>query len=138
MEKGLRVGLIGEAITTVTSELTAVAMGSGSLAVYATPAMLALMEAAAVSAIDPHLEAGRASVGIQINIQHLRATPVGEHITAMAEITRIDGKRVTLEVRAWDEHELIGEGTHTRYVIDADEFIARLSGKKAAEEEPET
>ena len=130
MEKGIRVGLIGEAITTVTSDLTAVTMGSGSVNVYATPAMITLMESAAVSAIDPYLSEGRTSVGIEINVQHLSATPVGEQITAMAEVTRIDGKRIILEVRAWDEREIIGQGTHTRYIIDVDEFMARLTDKK--------
>jgi fluoroacetyl-CoA thioesterase len=130
IEKGIRVGLIGEAITTVTSDLTAVTMGSGSVNVYATPAMIALMEAAAVSAIDPYLLEGRTSVGIDINVQHLSATPVGERITAMAEVTRIDGKRVILEVRAWDEREIIGQGTHTRYIINIDEFMARVNDKK--------
>ena len=133
MEKGLRVGLIGEAITTVTSDLTAIAMGSGSVNVYATPALIALMEAAAVSAVEPHLTEGRTSVGIEVHIQHLSATPVGEQITAMAEITRIDGKRVIMEVRAWDERELIGQGTHVRYIINADEFMKRVSNKKDAE-----
>ena len=130
MEKSIRVGLIGEAITTVTSDLTAVTMGSGSVNVYATPAMIALMEAAAVSAIDPYLSEGRTSVGIEINVQHLSATPVGERITAMAEVTRIDGKRVILEVRAWDEREIIGQGTHTRYIINIEDFMARVEGKK--------
>jgi fluoroacetyl-CoA thioesterase len=130
IEKGIRVGLIGEAITTVTSDLTAVTMGSGSVNVYATPAMIALMESAAVSAIDPYLLEGRTSVGIEINVQHLSATPVGERITAMAEVTRIDGKRVILEVRAWDEREIIGQGTHTRYIINIDEFMARVNDKK--------
>jgi predicted thioesterase len=126
MNQGLRVGLIGESIDTVTQQQTARAMGSGLLDVYATPAMIALLEAAAVSAIDPYLDDDRASVGIEINVRHLSATPIGEHITAIAEVTRIDGKRVTLEVRAWDERELIGEGTHVRYLIYADDFMARL------------
>lgn len=126
LEFGLRVGLIGEAIATVTSEDTAKSLGSGSLDVYATPAMTALMESAAVSAVDSRLNDDHASVGIELNVRHLAATPVGERITAMAEITRIDGKRVTLEIRAWDEHELIGEGTHTRYIIDADDFMKRV------------
>lgn len=126
MDKGIRVGLIGESIATVTSELTAKAMGSGTLDVYATPAMVALMESAAVAAIEPHLEDGKVSVGIEIQVRHLAATPVGEHITAMAEITRIDGRRITLEVRAWDDYELIGEGIHMRYLIEADDFMARL------------
>jgi predicted thioesterase len=114
----------------VTSELTAVAMASGSLEEYATQSMIALMEAAAVSAIDPYLATGNASVGIEVDVQHLSATPIGEQITAMAEVTRVDGKRVTLELRAWDERELIGQGIHIRYIIDAEEFLSRLGGKK--------
>lgn len=122
----LRVGLIGEAITTVTSHQSAVAMGSGSLPVFATPALIAQMEAATVAAVDPYLRKGYTSVGVEINIRHLSATPLGEYVTSMAEVTRIDGKRVELQVRAWDEHELIGEGTIIRYVIDAEEFMSRL------------
>lgn len=122
----LRMGLIGEAITTVTEEQSALSMGSGNLRVFATPAMIALMEAAAVAAIDPTLEEDRASVGIEINVRHVAATPLGERVTAMAEITRIDGKRITCEVRAWDENSLIGEGTHTRYIIDIDRFMEKL------------
>lgn len=127
---GLRVGLIGESIMTVTSQETAKAVGSGSLDVFATPIMLAQMEAAAAAVIDAHLEAGRTSVGIEINVRHVAATPIGERIFAMAEVTRIDGKRVILEVRAWDENELIGEGTHVRYLIEADDFMSRVRGMK--------
>ncbi len=122
----LRVGLIGEAITTVTSQQSAVAMGSGSLQVFATPALMAQMEAASVAAVDPYLRKGYTSVGIEVHVRHVAATPLGEYVTAMAEVTRIDGKRVELQVRAWDEHELIGEGTIIRYVIDAEEFLSRL------------
>ena len=122
----LRVGLIGEAITTVTSQQSAVAMGSGSLPVFATPALIAQMEAATVAAVDPYLRKGYTSVGIEVQVRHVAATPLGEYVTSMAEITRIDGKRVELQVRSWDEHELIGEGTIIRYVIDAEEFMSRL------------
>lgn len=128
--KNIKVGLIGESITTVTEDLTAKVMGSGRIDVYATPAMIALMEAASVAAIDPNLSNDKASVGISIDVRHLAATPIGERIIAMAEITHIEGKRVTLEVRAWDEQELIGEGSHTRYVIDVDDFMDRLDTHK--------
>lgn len=124
---GLRVGLIGESQAAVTEELTAQAMGSGSLPVYATPAMIALMEAAAVSAVESHLAEGYASVGVELNVRHLSATPTGETITAIAELTRIDGNRLQLEIRAWDQHELIGQGTHTRYIIETERFMARVN-----------
>jgi fluoroacetyl-CoA thioesterase len=123
---GLRVGLIGEAKGMVSSEETARKMGSGAVEVYATPAMIALMEAAALAAIDPHLPDGEVTVGIEVSVRHISATPVGEGITAMAEITRIDGKRVHLEVRAWDERELIGVGNHVRFIIEAADFEQRL------------
>jgi fluoroacetyl-CoA thioesterase len=122
----LRVGLIGEAITTVTEDLTAYTIGSGSLDVYATPAMIALMEEACVAAIEPYLSEGLASVGIEVHTSHLSATPIGENITAIAEISAVDGKRVTLEVRAWDEQEMIGESTMVRYIIDVQTFLDRL------------
>ncbi len=124
--KKIRVGLIGEAISTVTESDTAKSMGSGILEVYATPAMIALMEEAAVNAIDPHLSTGLATVGIEVDVEHLSATPIGERIMAVAEITYREGKRVKLEVRAWDEKELIGSGSHTRYIIEVDEFMDRL------------
>lgn len=125
-EKGLRVGLIGESLLNVTSQQSAITMGSGSLNVLATPALIAQMEAAAVSAIEPYLPDGMASVGIEVCVKHLAATPLGERVVAMAEITRIDGKRIILEVRAWDERELIGEGSHIRYLIYHDEMLKRL------------
>jgi fluoroacetyl-CoA thioesterase len=123
---GLRVGLIGEAKGTVSSEVTALKMGSGAVEVYATPAMIALMEAAALAAVDSHLPAGEVTVGIEVTVRHISATPIGEAITAMAEVTRIDGKRVHLQVRAWDERELIGIGSHVRYIIEAADFEQRL------------
>ena len=121
------VGARSDQTVLVTDDLTAVAMGSGSLPVLATPAMIALMEAAALAAIDPLLPEGQSSVGIEVNVRHLSATPVGEEIIASAIVTQIDGKRVTFEVRAWDRKELIGEGTHVRYIIDEVRFMSRLS-----------
>lgn len=126
LEKELRVGLIGEAIDTVNQAQTAIEMGSGAFKVFATPALIALMESAAVSAIAPYLPDDHASVGIEVNVKHIAATPIGEGVVAMAEVTKIDGKRVHLEIRAWDEHELIGIGTHIRYVVEIDEFEERL------------
>jgi len=126
LKKGLRVGLIGEAIDTVNQAQTAIEMGSGAFKVFATPALIALMESAAVSAIATYLPDDNASVGIEVNVQHVAATPIGERVVAMAEVTKIDGKRVYLEIRAWDERELIGVGTHIRYVVEIDEFENRL------------
>lgn len=122
----LRTGLIGEAHSKVTAAESAIAMKSGSVNAYASPAMIALMEAAAVAAVDSNLPQGTVSVGIEVAVKHIAATPIGENITAIAEVTRIDGRRVHLEVRAWDERELIGMGTHIRYIVQADDFAQRL------------
>jgi predicted thioesterase len=110
-------------------DMTARAVGSGDLDVFATPYMIALMEAAAVSAVAPVLERGYSTVGIEVNVRHLSATPLGETITAIAEISEINGKSIKFQVRAWDEQELIGEGTHTRYLINVENFLARLHSK---------
>jgi fluoroacetyl-CoA thioesterase len=127
MAANLQVGARGDQTMLVTDDVTAVAMGSGSLPVFSTPSMIALMESAAVAAIDSMLPEGQSSVGIEVNVRHLSATPVGEEIIASAIVTQIDGKRITFEVRAWDGKELIGEGTHVRYIIDEVRFMARLS-----------
>ena len=127
--ENIQPGLVGEARTTVTDALLATYLGSGSVEVYATPGMVALMEAAAVAAIDPLLPEGRASVGVGLEVRHLAATPPGEEVRAQAEVTGVDGRKVTLRVQAWDEHELIGEGTHVRYVIDVARFVEDVKAK---------
>jgi predicted thioesterase len=126
----IRAGVAGEKMVEVTEALTAQHLGSGGLAVYATPAMIALMEAAAVATIDPLLATGQASVGTAISVRHLAATPLGHTVRARAEVTGVEGRQVTFSVQAWDEQELIGEGTHSRFVIDVGRFSERV-GKKA-------
>jgi fluoroacetyl-CoA thioesterase len=126
----IKIGLTGEQTTTVTTELLATQFGSGHVEVYATPAMIALMEAAAINALDPRLPDGQASVGTHIDVKHLAATPPGQTVRAQATITAIEGRQVTLAVQAWDTHELIGEGTHTRFVIDLERFQQRVNAKR--------
>ena len=126
----ITVGLTGEMVTTVTDVLLASRMGSGSLDVYATPALIALIEAAAVSTIDPLLPDGQASVGVALDVKHLAATPPGAKVRAQVEVIEIEGRKVRFAVQAWDEHELIGKGTHTRYVIDTARFIKRIEQKQ--------
>ena len=128
----LKAGLTGEKTTTVTESLTAQHLGSGGLLVYATPAMIALMEAAAVAAIDHLLPEGQASVGTALNVRHLAATPLGHAVRARAVVAGVEGRQVTFTVQAWDEQELIGEGTHTRFVIDVARFTERLQKKTKA------
>lgn len=126
----ITVGLSGTARTLATEPLSARHMGSGTLYVYATPAMIALMEAAAVNAIDSLLGENYSSVGIEVAVKHLSATPIGEAIIAQATVTALEGKRVTFHVQAWDERELIGEGTHVRYIVDTERFIARVQTRE--------
>lgn len=125
----IKPGLTGEKTTTVTEALTAQHLGSGGLLVYATPAMIALMEAAAVAAIDHLLPSGQASVGTALDVKHLAATPLGQTVRARAEVTGVDGRQVMFTVQAWDEQKLIGEGTHMRFVIDVERFIERVQKK---------
>jgi predicted thioesterase len=91
--------------------------------------MLALMEAASVAAIAPALAEGQASVGIALDVKHLAATPAGQRVRAQAEVVLVEGRKVIFSLQAWDEHELIGEGTHTRYVIDVARFMQRVESK---------
>jgi len=128
MEKVLP-GLQGVKTITVSDAQLATHLGSGQVEVFATPAMIALIESAAVSAIDPLLPEEQASVGIAVDVRHLAATPRDQQVRAQAEVTAIDGRRVTFRVQVWDEQELIGEGTHTRYVIDVARFTERVQSK---------
>lgn len=122
-------GLSGTQSITVTETLTARHIGSGSVDVYATPAMIALMESAALSAIDQFLAAGQTSVGTTIEVRHLAATPLGHRVTVHAEVSAVEGRKVTFLVQAWDEKELIGEGKHVRLVINEAGFIKRVQSK---------
>ena len=125
----LKVPMYGEARTRVSGDNTALKFGSGSVDVFGTPAMIALMEEASINTVDKNLPVGFATVGIVLNIKHIAATPKGMNITASAELTEIDGKRLVLKVEAFDEVEKIGEGTHQRYVIELDKFKNRVQGK---------
>jgi fluoroacetyl-CoA thioesterase len=123
------IGLIGEATTEVVPELTARHLGSGTVSVFATPEMVRLMERAAVNALKPHLAAGQQSVGTMVNVRHLAATPVGATVTARAELTAADGRRLTFNVTAHDGTDLIGTGTHERALIDLARFEAKVKAK---------
>ena len=127
----LEPGLVGETSEIVTDALTAATYASGLVAAFATPAMIGLMEGAAFAATKGHLGAGQTSVGIEVNIKHLAATPVGMKVRARAELTRVEGRRLYFNVEAWDEVEKIGDGTHARMVVDADRFNDRFNAKRA-------
>ena len=122
-------GLSAEIEITVSKTDTAVHLGSGSIAVYATPALVALMENTAVRALEGHLPEGQTTVGGQIDVRHLAATPVGMKARAQAELVEVDGRKLTFRIQAWDETEQIGEATHVRYIVDEDKFMAKVEGK---------
>lgn len=112
---------------TVDESLTAAAMGSGDMSVLATPAMLALMENAAMLAVASELPEGCTTVGGHIDASHVRPTPLGKRVTALAEVTRVEGKKIEFAVAAYCDDTLIGEGTHLRFIVERDKFIARLN-----------
>ena len=122
----LESGLKFESTTIVGEENTAAALGSGDMAVFATPAMVALMENAAMLCVAEYLPAGAATVGTAISTSHVKASPVGAAIRAEAELTEVDGRRLEFVVRAYDERGLIGEGRHTRFVVDRGRFLSKL------------
>ncbi len=113
----------------VTDLNTAKSVGSGSLPVYATPAMLALIEKASCVALEGVLNDGETSVGTLLNVKHLAATPVGMQVTATAELIERDGRRLVFKVSASDESGLIGEGTHERFVVFSEKFIEKTYSK---------
>ena len=125
----LKTGLIGQAITNVTEENTALKFGSGSIKVFATPAMIGLMEKAAINTVDNLLPQGFASVGTYIEAKHLAASPVGMIIMAKAELVELDGKKLKFKVEAFDEVEKIGEGIHFRYIVKLEDFFNRTNEK---------
>ena len=125
----IAVGMKGEVGTTVEREDTALEVGSGSLLVYATPCMVALMEGAACEAIAEALGENQTTVGIALNIEHVSATPVGLDVRAEATVTAVEGKVITFEVKAFDEAGEIGRGTHKRVVINSQKFLEKTYSK---------
>lgn len=125
----ITVGMKGEAFNEVERADTALEVGSGSLLVYATPCMVALMEGAACAAIEEALAQGKTSVGTQLNISHISATPVGMEVKAVAEVTEVEGNVIKFAVEAFDESGKIGEGTHTRVIISEQKFLEKTYDK---------
>lgn len=123
------VGLKGRAEALVDDHNTAQAACSGALPVFGTPFMCALMEEASWKSIAPHLEPGQSTVGTKLDITHDSATPVGMKVWAESEITQVDGKRLVLKVAAYDEKGLIGQGTHERFIITDERFLAKTAKK---------
>ena len=122
----LETGLSARSVTTVTAEKTAAAMGSGDLPVFATPAMVALMEHAAMEAVAASLPEGSTTVGSEMNTSHLKPSKLGAEITATAVLTAVEGRRLTFNVGARDDEGVSGEGPHVRYIVDRERFMAKL------------
>ena len=121
----LKPGIKGTAQVTADLTNTAEAVGSGILKVFATPMMIALMEKAACDGVAPYLNEDEGTVGITVNITHEAATPVGMKVTAEAELTEVDGRRLVFNVEAFDEVGRIGGGTHERFIIKNGKFQAK-------------
>jgi predicted thioesterase len=126
-------GLTGTAELVVGPEHTAPFVGSGRIAVLATPVMINLIEAAALKAVEHLLPAGHQSLGIHLDVRHVAATPVGLLVTATAEVTKVEGRTISFRVQARDEREAIGGGTHERVVVSVERFDERVQRKLRGE-----
>lgn len=125
----ITVGMKGEVSTLVEKEDTAQEVGSGSLMVYATPCMAALMEGAACAAIEEALPQGQTSVGTALNLEHISATPVGLEVRAQAEVTAVEGEKLRFSITAFDEAGEIGHATHTRVLVNSEKFLEKTYQK---------
>jgi fluoroacetyl-CoA thioesterase len=128
--KSIPVGAAGSYRLVVTPEHLASRFKDATLPpVLATPIMIMIMENAALNAIKPYLEAGESALGTRVDVRHLAATPAGRHVTGEARVTKVDGRRIEFSVRAADENEEIGVGTHERVVIDLRRLSERMKTK---------
>ncbi|GCL68951.1 thioesterase [Veillonella tobetsuensis] len=125
-------GQTATSTVTVTESNIAKTMKSGSLEVFATPAMCALMEEAAQAAVQPHLEEGEGTVGISLSISHDAPSPMGSTITAKATVTAVEGRKITFNIEASDGVGIIGKGTHERFVINNEKFMTKVGTRKAS------
>lgn len=129
----LEVGMEWTESEDVTMERTAGVLGSGGLQVYATPAMVLLMEKSAWKLAEQEMEDGMTTVGTSLNIKHLSASPIGSHITCHAKLVEIDRKRLVFEVEVLDEQGKVGEGIHERFLVQGEKFLQKAEEKLAKE-----
>lgn len=129
MEFNIQAGLVGEKAEKVTKDKVASKYASGTVDVYATPAMIALMEYAAHSCVEPMLPQGWATVGTRLDVRHLAATPVGMEVKATARLLEVEGRKLLFEVEAFDDKEKIGAGIHERYIVNLEKFMSKVNSK---------
>ena len=122
----LEIGLVHTSTVTVSRENLAVTMGSGDMEVFATPAMVALMENAAMCCVAPELPEGSSTVGGMMQTSHIKPSAPGAQIEATATLTPIEGRKLTFKVEAKENGQLIGEGTHLRFIVDRNKFLSKL------------
>lgn len=127
----LKTGIKGHQELIVTQELTAKNMGSGVMDVFATPAMLALMEKTAFTSVAEYLNEGCGSVGTKVDIEHVASSPVGMKITCDSELIEIEGRKLVFKVEAYDEKGLIGKGTHERFIVENKKFQEKTDNRLA-------
>ncbi|MDD4699779.1 MAG: thioesterase family protein [Oscillospiraceae bacterium] len=126
----IAIGLKGLKSAIVDETNTALTIGSGKLPVFATPAMIALMETAASASVKPYLDEDSSTVGTSVNIQHISATPVGMEVRCESELIEIDRKRLVFKLAVFDECGLIGKGTHERFIINKEKFLSKTNDKR--------
>ncbi len=129
----METGITGRQTITVTEDRTAAAMGSGMLPVFATPAMIALMENTASKSVANALEEGQGTVGTSIDVRHVAATRVGMEVTCEKKLVEVHTKRLVFEVKAYDAAGIIGEGMHERFIIDNEKFMTKALAKRESE-----
>lgn len=122
----MEIGLKYQSRVVVSEDNTALNLGSGDMEVFATPAMIALMENAAMNAVASSLAEGTTTVGTMMRSSHVKASAVGATITAEAELVAVEGRRLCFVVKAWDEKGTIGEGEHERFIVDRERFLSKL------------
>jgi len=127
----MEIGIKNTLEITVTGNLTAAAVGSGTLNVYATPAMIALIEETAWKSVAPYLEEGQSTVGTRLDVSHVAPTPLGMTVRCETELTEVDGRRLVFAVNVYDKAGLIGKGTHERFIIMSEKFQAKADSKKS-------
>ncbi len=125
----LTIGLTNEKSVAVTIENTAIAMGSGTLRVFATPSMIALIEGCCAESVEDRLGEGITSVGTKVEVEHLAASPIGASILCKSKLVACDGRRLDFEVEVFDNNGLIGKGKHTRFTVDAEKFVSKTYAK---------